>query len=280
MTQPAASYLVPPQPPILELRSVTKVFTDRDGAPRTAVSEVSYTVPDLPDRGEFVALVGPSGCGKSTLLNMIAGLTTPTSGSLTVKGVPVTGPGRDRGFVFQHYSSFPWRTAQGNVEFALEMAGVPRNERKARAAEALAAVGLGEAGDRYPRQLSGGMRQRLALARTLAADPPIVLMDEPFGALDVRIRIDMQDLLQRMWAERGGTVLFVTHDVGEAVYLADQVVVLSPSPGRIAEVLDVRYPHPRTRAFEKTPAYRELVDHITFKLREVARAETLPESPR
>ncbi|MFE5808733.1 ABC transporter ATP-binding protein [Streptomyces sp. NPDC056491] len=183
--------------------------------------------------GSFTALLGPSGCGKSTVLNMVAGFVRPASGTVTAGGLPVHGPGPERGVVFQHYALFPWRTARGNVEFALKRLGLPRTERRRRALAALAEVGLADGAEKYPAQLSGGMQQRVALARALAAEPEVLLMDEPFGALDALTRTRMQSLLRELWQRRGTTVLFVTHDIDEALALAGRVIVLGGSPGRV-----------------------------------------------
>ncbi|MBZ9593765.1 ABC transporter ATP-binding protein [Streptomyces erythrochromogenes] len=183
--------------------------------------------------GSFTALLGPSGCGKSTVLGAVAGFVHPATGQVTAGSRPVRGPGPDRGVVFQHYALFPWRTARGNVEFALKRLGLPRAERRRRALEALAEVGLADGTDKYPAQLSGGMQQRVALARALAAEPEVLLMDEPFGALDALTRTRMQHLLRELWQRRGTTVLFVTHDIDEALALAQRVVVLGSSPGRV-----------------------------------------------
>ena len=183
--------------------------------------------------GSFTSLLGPTGCGKSTLLNTIAGFVTPTSGRVLMDGVPVTGPGPDRGMVFQHYALLPWFTARGNVEFALKRFGLPRAERRERALESLQAVGLADAAEKYPAQLSGGMRQRVALARALAAEPQVLLMDEPFGALDAITRARMQRLLAQLWQRTRTTVVFVTHDVDEALALSQRVVVMAADPGRV-----------------------------------------------
>ncbi|MFE2252609.1 ABC transporter ATP-binding protein [Streptomyces lavendulae] len=183
--------------------------------------------------GSFTALLGPSGCGKSTVLNTVAGFVRPATGRVTAGGTEVTGPGPDRGVVFQHYALFPWRTARGNVEFALKRLGLPRAIRRELALAALAEVGLADGAEKYPAQLSGGMQQRVALARALAARPEVLLMDEPFGALDALTRTRMQALLRELWERNGTTVLFVTHDIDEALALAGRVVVLGGSPGRV-----------------------------------------------
>ncbi|MFJ9935287.1 ABC transporter ATP-binding protein [Streptomyces virginiae] len=193
---------------------------------------LEHTDLELP-AGSFTALLGPSGCGKSTVLGAVAGFVPPTTGRVTAGSRPVHGPGPDRGVVFQHYALFPWRTARGNVEFALKRLGLPRAERRRRAMEALAEVGLADGTDKYPAQLSGGMQQRVALARALAAQPEVLLMDEPFGALDALTRTRMQRLLRELWQRRGTTVLFVTHDIDEALALAQRVVVLGGTPGRV-----------------------------------------------
>ncbi|WP_017237998.1 ABC transporter ATP-binding protein [Streptomyces sp. SS] len=183
--------------------------------------------------GSFTALLGPSGCGKSTVLNLVAGFVRASEGRVTAGSAPVRGPGPERGVVFQHYALFPWRTARGNVEFALKRLGLPRPERRRRALAALAEVGLADGAEKYPAQLSGGMQQRVALARALAAEPEVLLMDEPFGALDALTRTRMQHLLRTLWQRRGTTVLFVTHDIDEALALAERVIVLGGTPGRI-----------------------------------------------
>ncbi|WP_327364221.1 MULTISPECIES: ABC transporter ATP-binding protein [unclassified Streptomyces] len=197
-----------------------------------AVPVLEPTDLELP-AGSFTALLGPSGCGKSTVLNQVAGFLGPAGGRVTVGSDPVRGPGPERGVVFQHYALFPWRTARGNVEFALKRLGLPRPERRRRGLAALAEVGLADGAEKYPGQLSGGMQQRVALARALAAEPEVLLLDEPFGALDALTRTRMQTLLRELWQRRGTTVLFVTHDIDEALALAERVVVLGGTPGRV-----------------------------------------------
>jgi NitT/TauT family transport system ATP-binding protein len=193
--------------------------------------------------GELMTVVGPSGCGKSTLLDLLAGLTDPSGGELTINGLPVRGPGLDRGVVFQQYALLPWRTAQGNVEFGLEAKGVPRRDRAELARGYLELVGLAGFAKRYPHELSGGMKQRVAIARSLAFDPEVLLMDEPFAALDAQTRDTLQDELLRIWSRTGKTVLFITHGIEEAVYLGQRVAVLTARPGRVKEVIDVDLPH-------------------------------------
>jgi NitT/TauT family transport system ATP-binding protein len=228
--------------PKVAVDGVGKTFDGGDRRVR-ALTDVSFDVAD----GEFVCIVGPSGCGKTTLFRIIAGLESATGGSLRLDGEPIEGPGTDRGMVFQEYHLFPWRTVLGNVRFGLEQRKVADDERDARAREMLELVGLADDADAYPSQLSGGMKQRVGIARALAVDPEILLMDEPFGSVDAQTRESLHDELLRIWSETGKTVLFVTHDVEEAVTLADRIVVLSGSPGQVREVVDVDLPRPRER---------------------------------
>ena len=233
----------PPRPdPAAKIRieAVSKTFQVRGGGTFTALDEVSLDVAP----GEFLVVVGPSGCGKSTLLDLISGLAKPSSGRILLDGAPVTGPALDRGIVFQQYALLPWRTAQRNVEFALEAQSrldrLSRRARAERAREYLDLVGLSGFEDRYPHELSGGMRQRVAIARALVADPSVLLMDEPFAALDAQTRDGLQEELLRIWHKTGTTVVFITHGIDEAVYLGQRVAVLSSRPGRLKQVLDVR----------------------------------------
>ncbi|MEV8595962.1 ABC transporter ATP-binding protein [Streptomyces sp. NPDC052012] len=240
----------PSAAPKLVLEQVRKDFTVKDrggrgrGARPTAEPRATrLTALDGIDLeiapGEFTVLVGPSGCGKSTLLDLLGGLTTPDGGRILLDGRPVTGPGLDRGIVFQQYALLPWRTAQGNVEFGLEATGVPRRERAGRAWEFLDLVGLAGFEDRHPHELSGGMRQRVAIARALAYDPDVLLMDEPFAALDAQTRESLQDELLRIWQRTGKTVVFITHGIDEAVYLGQRVAVMTSRPGRIKQIVRV-----------------------------------------
>ena len=225
----------------IELRHVTKEFVVRPtkDQPRAsvlrAVEDISLTVP----AGEFLTLVGPSGSGKTTLLDLLGGLSTPTSGEVLVDGEAVTGPGLDRGIVFQQYALFPWRTALANVAFGLEQLPLTRKERTERAREYLALVGLSGSEDRLPHELSGGMKQRVAIARSLAYEPGILLMDEPFAALDAQTREQLQDELLRIWRTTGTTAVFITHGIEEAVYLGQRVAILSSRPGRLKQVVDI-----------------------------------------
>ena len=218
----------------ISFRRVGKVFATR-GQEVTALTEVSFDV----HSGEFLVLVGPSGCGKSTLLDLLGGLARPTSGEVLLDGRPVTGPGLDRGIVFQQYALFPWRTAQSNVEFGLEGKGIPRRERRERARQFLDLVGLNGFADRYPHELSGGMKQRVAIARSLAFDPDVLLMDEPFAALDAQTRDSLQDELLRIWEQTGKTIVFITHGIDEAVYLGQRVAVMTSRPGRIKQIINI-----------------------------------------
>ncbi|OAL16592.1 ABC transporter ATP-binding protein [Streptomyces noursei] len=206
----------------------------------TALDGIDLTV----GAGEFLVVVGPSGCGKSTLLDLLGGLSRPTAGSILLDGSPITGPGLDRGIVFQQYALLPWRTAQGNVEFGLEATGVPRRERAPRAREFLDLVGLSGFEGRHPHELSGGMRQRVAIARSLAYDPGVLLMDEPFAALDAQTRESLQDELLRIWQRTGKTIVFITHGIDEAVHLGQRVAVMTSRPGRIKEVVPIDLPPP------------------------------------
>jgi NitT/TauT family transport system ATP-binding protein len=225
----------------IQLRNVTKEFVIRPSRDQpaarvlTALQDVTLEVP----QGQFLTLVGPSGSGKTTLLDLLGGLSRPTSGQVIVDGAEVTGPGLDRGIVFQQYALFPWRTALANVTFGLERQGLSRRDRTERAREYLTLVGLAGFEDRYPHELSGGMKQRVAIARSLAYRPGILLMDEPFAALDAQTREQLQDELLRIWAATGTTVVFITHGIDEAVYLGQRVAVLSSRPGRLKAVIDI-----------------------------------------
>ncbi|MBL1065264.1 ABC transporter ATP-binding protein [Streptomyces sp. 7-21] len=239
--------------PKISFRDVTRTFP----LDRTAFTALGGVTLDVADE-EFVTLVGPSGCGKSTLLNLAAGLDEPTSGEVLVDGAPVTGPGPDRGMIFQQYALFPWLTVRGNVEFGLKLASLPAGERRRRADRAIALVGLTDFADALPKTLSGGMRQRCAIARAYAADPRVLLMDEPFGALDALTRVQLQNQLLETWSRERRTVLFVTHDVDEAVYLARRVVVMAARPGRIHRVVDVDLPYPRTEEVRLSPEFARI----------------------
>jgi NitT/TauT family transport system ATP-binding protein len=226
------------------LEEVTKTYQRAQGGGKVqALERISASI----EGGEFVALVGPSGCGKSTLLYMVGGFVPKSSGRILVNGAPVTGPGPDRGPVFQEFALFPWRTVLGNILFGLQEQKVPKREAQARAQRLVEMVHLKGYEHLYPKELSGGMKQRVAIARTLAYDPAILLMDEPFGALDAQTRTTLQDELLAIWERDTKTVLFVTHAVEEAVYLADRVLVMTAAPGRIKADLAINLPRPRQR---------------------------------
>ena len=233
-----------PASPAIAIEGLSKAFERRDGSRHLAIEGISLSVGD----GEFVSVVGPSGCGKSTLLYIVGGFVTPTSGAVRVRGAPVAGPGPDRGPVFQEFALFPWKTVLGNVAYGLREQGRPRGDAEARARALIEQVGLAGYEAFYPKELSGGMKQRVALARTLAYDPAILLMDEPFGALDAHTRTRLQNDLLGLWERDRKTVLFVTHGVDEAVFLSDRIVVMTRSPGRVREVIEVALPRPRRRA--------------------------------
>ncbi|MGQ3329684.1 MULTISPECIES: ABC transporter ATP-binding protein [Halorubrum] len=233
---------------------VGKTYDD-GGSPVRALDDASFAV----DEGEFVCLVGPSGCGKTTLFRIIAGLTEATDGAVRVAGTPVTGPTTDMGVVFQEYHLFPWLTVEENVGFGLERTDRSEAERERRIDEMLDLVGLTEFRDSYPKSLSGGMKQRVAIARSLAVDPELLLMDEPFGAVDAQTREMLQRELLDVWGSTGKTVLFVTHDVTEAVTLADRIVVMAAEPGRVDEIVDVDVSRPRERG---DPAFGEHVARV------------------
>jgi len=244
----------------IEVRHVDKCFPV-PGGKVIALKEIDLSI----GRGEFVCLLGPSGCGKSTLLNAIAGFSAPTGGDIMVDGRRVTGPGPDRGMVFQEYALFPWMTVAENIAFGLEIKGLRRREIDPRIAELLAMLKLTEFRDRFPKDLSGGMRQRVAIARILALDSPVMLMDEPFGALDALTRHSLQDELLRIWAATRKTIVFVTHSIEESIYLADRIVVLTYRPGTIKRDLRVELPRPRDSA---TPAFNDLKRELSLLVME------------
>ena len=225
--------------PKLRVTDLSVTYIDRKGNRTEAVRDVSFDILDKPNSGEIVVFLGPSGCGKSTILKAVAGLLPPTEGEVLVDGELVTGVGRDRGMVFQAYTSFGWLTVRENVEYGLRLQGMPKAERRKISDEILKEVGLADFADRYPKDLSGGMKQRVAIARTLVNKPRVVLMDEPFGALDPQTRWGMQSLLLEISRAENNTILFVTHDVSEAVYLADTIYVLSSRPARILHQVNV-----------------------------------------
>lgn len=238
----------------------------------SALQDVNLTV----KKGEFLTIVGPSGCGKSTLLDLIAGLAGPTSGDLFIDGNRITKPALDRGIVMQGYALFPWRTVRHNVEFGLEIKRVPKKERKAISDRFLELVNLSGFADRYPYELSGGMKQRVAIARALAYDPEVLLMDEPFAAVDAQTREVLQDELLRIWEETKKTIIFVTHSIDEAVALADRVAVMSANPGKIKEIVKVGLPRPRRVGdVQSTPDFA-LIRYRVWELLQNQEAAPLP----
>jgi NitT/TauT family transport system ATP-binding protein len=251
----------------LELKDISMVFSRR-GQRFQALRDVSIQVA----AGQFISIVGASGCGKTTLLRIVDGLTTPTRGQVWVDGQAVARPGPDRGFVFQQDALFPWRTVLDNVIFGLEVQGKPKNEARERADVLVRLVGLSGFEQHFPHELSGGMRQRANLARALTIDPDVLLMDEPFASLDAQTREIMQSELLRIWRSNRKTVLFVTHQIDEAVYLSDRVVVMTSRPGQVKAVLDVDLPRPRDLSVKRTPRFLELVDDIWRMIEEEVKA--------
>ena len=243
-----------------------------------ALEHVDLAIAD----NEFVTVVGPSGCGKSTLMNILAGLETPTSGHALVDGREVSTPGPERGVIFQQYALFPWLTVRKNVEFGLKVAGVPKAQRRERAEYFIRMVGLEQFADALPKMLSGGMKQRCAIARAYAVNPSILLMDEPFGALDALTRVKLQEQLLDTWNREKRTVMFITHDVDEAVFLSNRVIVMAARPGRIYDVIDVNLPYPRNEEVRLSPEFGELrnrVWHSVYHQEPGASAGTTSSSP-
>ena len=240
----------------LKVSNLQKIFpaANKNGKELTALKDINLEVKE----SEFVVMVGPSGCGKSTLINIIGGLEEATEGEVLIEGKPVTAPGADRGMVFQGYSLFPWLTVQKNVEFGLKMKKVAKAERERIAKEYIQLVGLSGFENALPKQLSGGMKQRVAIARTLANSPEILLMDEPFGALDAQTRMVMQELLAKISRETKNTILFITHDIDEAILLADRIYVMSRRPGTIREILEVQMSGERSHEMLVTPEFLQM----------------------
>jgi NitT/TauT family transport system ATP-binding protein len=251
------------------VQDVQIAYENKHGSPFVALDRVDLEV----DSGEFVTIVGPSGCGKSTLLLAVDGLLKPVRGEILVSGKPVTGPGPDRAMVFQEFALLPWRNVLRNVKFGMELNGFKGKAATARALELIHLVGLRGFEDHHPHQLSGGMRQRVGIARALAVDPDVLLMDEPFGALDAQTREIMGSELLKVWEQDRKTVLFVTHGIDEAIYLADRVLVISKGPGRVLETLEVDLPRPRTMDVRKSPEYVALRDRIARLLFDQADAD-------
>ncbi len=248
--------------PKLEMKHVSMFYTDKSGKQVQAVDDVSLTMANKPGIGELAVFLGPSGCGKSTLLKAVAGLVMPQQGEVLIDGQLVTGTGHERGMVFQSYTSFAWRTVRKNVEYGLELQGIAAPERKQRAEKIIEQVGLKDFADAYPKQLSGGMKQRVAIARTLMNSPKVVLMDEPFGALDPQTRWGMQTLILDVLRDQDNTVLFVTHDVSEAVLLADVIFVLSHRPAKVLHRIEVPPFTQRDSTLKQSPEFRRVEEHV------------------
>ena len=249
----------------IEVRDLGVQFGTKDVVIQ-AVKDVSFNV----QPSEFVSLIGPSGCGKSTLLSIVAGFVKPSSGAALLDGVAITKPGLDRGVVFQQYSLFPWLTVRRNVEFGLRMARVPRSKREVDARTLLSLSGLLSFENHYPDQLSGGMKQRIGIVRALATSPQVLLMDEPFGALDTQTRVVMQEILTNMWQKFRISVLFITHDIEEAIFLSDRIYVMTARPGRIKAEITVPLPRPRKAGMTETPQFMKLVHELKELIREEA----------
>lgn len=257
--------------PFIQAHDLTLTFKPKNREPVTALTGLNLTV----GKGEFVSIVGPSGCGKSTFLNVLLGLIRHDSGTLTLDGVRITGPGRERAMVFQEFGLLPWRTVAGNIELGLELKGTPAAERAELADKLIKLVGLNGFEKHYPHELSGGMKQRVGLARALATEPEVLLMDEPFAALDAQTRDLMQTELLQIWERTNKTVLFVTHSIEEAAYLSDRVIVMTARPGRTKEVLRIDLPRPREYEMRLTPEFNE----IKLRIWEVLKEELTSRGP-
>ena len=241
---------------LIDIQNVSKIYATADDQTTWALQGVSVQL----NKGEFVCAIGPSGCGKTTLLNIIGGFTEPTEGAALRNGQPILTPGPDRCVVFQEYALFSWLTSRENIEFGLRVKGVPKKERRARAEKYLELIGLTRAADRYPGELSGGMRQRVAVARALINEPEILLMDEPFAAVDAMTRATLQEELLRIWEALRISVLFITHNIEEAAFLATRIIIMSPHPGRIKEIIPVDLPYPRDRG---SPEFGAIYARVT-----------------
>ena len=247
--------------PEIEIQGVTKSYETREGS-FLALEEVNLDV----EKNEFICVVGPSGCGKTNLMNIIAGLNPPSTGTVKVRGELVTGPGKGKGVVFQQYALYPWLTVEKNVEFGLRMKGVEKEKRREIAQKYIKIVGLEKFAKSYPKELSGGMKQRVAIARAYTTGPEVLLMDEPFGALDAQTRAQLQENLLNTWQQEKKTCFFITHDVEEAVLLSTKVIIMSAGPGRIREIVDVHLPYPRDQETKLTPEFNELKNQIWNKV--------------
>lgn len=250
---------------MISVESISKRFVQRDGKPFDALKDITLTANDH----EFLTIIGPSGCGKTTLLKIVDGLVQADSGEVIVKGKPVRGPGPDRAVVFQNFVLLPWADVLSNIAFGLEMRGISKKESRETARAQLERVGLLGFESHYPHELSGGMQQRVGLARALAVDPEILLMDEPFGALDAQTRTLMQDDLLRIWQEERKTVMFITHSMEEAVFLSDRVIIMDTHPGRVHGVVDIPFSRPREESVRASPTFAELTSHMWEQLKTI-----------
>ncbi len=228
---------------LIEIKNVSKIYATSDDSATWALQGVSVNI----EQGEFICAIGPSGCGKTTLLNIIGGFITPTEGDALLNGNAIEGPGPDRGVVFQEYALFSWLTSRENIEFPMRLKGVSKADRRAMSDKYLEMINLTHAADRYPGELSGGMRQRVAVARALVNEPQLLLMDEPFAAVDAMTRTSLQEEVLRLWEKLKFSVLFITHNIEEAVFLSSKIIIMSPHPGRIKEIVPVDLPYPRDR---------------------------------
>ena len=250
--------------PFIQAKNITLIFSPKNREAVTALSDFSLEV----GKGEFVSIVGPSGCGKSSFLNILLGLIRPDSGEVQLNGARITGPGQERAMVFQEFGLLPWRTVTANVELGLELKGIAPAQRAERSAELIKLVGLKDFANHYPHELSGGMKQRVGLARALATEPEVLLMDEPFAALDAQTRDLMQMELLQIWEHTKKTVLFVTHSIEEAAYLSDRVIVMSARPGRTKDILKIELPRPRDYEMRLTPKFNDIKLRIWDVLKE------------
>ena len=258
--------------PFIQAQNLTLAFRSKNRESVTALTGLNLAVA----KGEFVSIVGPSGCGKSTFLNVLLGLIKHDSGTLDLNGTPITGPGQERAMVFQEFGLLPWRTVAANVELGLEIKGTPAAERAKHAAKLINLVGLNGFENHYPHELSGGMKQRVGLARALATEPEVLLMDEPFAALDAQTRDLMQTELLQIWERTNKTVLFVTHSIEEAAYLSDRVIVMTARPGRTKDVLQIKLPRPREYEMRLTPEFNEIKLRIWEVLKEELTSRGMP----
>jgi len=266
------------KPPLARLDHVSLVFDTPNGSLRV-LDDVSYEICE----GEFVAVIGPSGCGKTTMMNMLAGFQKPTSGAVTFEDKPISGPGPERGVIFQDYGVFPWLTVRDNIGFGLGLRAnrISIKERHDICDHYLALMGLSEFANSYPKHLSGGMRQRLAIARAYAVKPKFLLMDEPFGALDAQTRSNMQNLLLQVLSQEGKTVMLITHSVDEAIYLASRIIVVTARPARIKQVIEVKFPYPRQEAIQELPEFaglRKTVRELVMSEYQAQQAQGIPVS--